>query len=325
MATPFDPFTLTSLTASINAIPYTPQRLGQLGLFREQGTQFTTAQIELLNGSLNIISTAPRGGSGQTVLANKRKKVTLEIPHIPTVGGIDADELQNVRMFGTEAQPDQPSMAMQRLTLQLRSALELTIEAHRVGALKGVVLDADGSPLLDLFSAFGVTQQTVGMALTTASTKVRTKVGDALMMMEDALGGTAFGGVRVLCGSVFFAELASHANVEKFYLNSPAAQSLAGNPLQAFEFGGATFERYRGVAGCRIEDDDAYMVPLGVAGLFETRFAPANYTETVNTLGLPMYAKAEPRDFGKGWDIEAQTNPLNICTRPNAVIKLTKV
>ena len=259
------------------------------------------------------------------MLANKRKKVTIEIPHIPTVGGIDADELQNVRMFGTESQADQPSMAMQRLMLQLRSALELTIEAHRVGALKGVVLDADGSPLFDLFSAFGVTQQTVGMALTTASTKVRTKVGDALMMMEDALGGTAFGGVRVLCGSVFFAELASHANVEKFYLNSPAAQSLAGNPLQAFEFGGATFERYRGVAGCRIEDDDAYMVPLGVAGLFETRFAPANYTETVNTLGLPMYAKAAPRDFGKGWDIEAQTNPLNICTRPNAVIKLTKV
>lgn len=58
---------------------------------------------------------------------------------------------------------------------------------------------------------------------------------------------------------------------------------------------------------------------------FITRYAPANYTETVNTMGLPMYAKAEPRKFNKGFDIEAQTNPLNLCTRPGAIVKLTKV
>jgi hypothetical protein len=27
--------------------------------------------------------------------------------------------------------------------------------------------------------------------------------------------------------------------------------------------------------------------------------------------------------FGKGVDLEAQSNPLNLCTRPRAVIKLT--
>ena len=35
-------------------------------------------------------------------------------------------------------------------------------------------------------------------------------------------------------------------------------------------------------------------------GLFVTRFGPANYVETVNTLGLPYYAKSEPLEMGKG-------------------------
>jgi hypothetical protein len=46
--------------------------------------------------------------------------------------------------------------------------------------------------------------------------------------------------------------------------------------------------------------------------------------ETVNTIGLPYYAKSKVLDFDKGFQLEAQSNALNICTRPRAIIKLTK-
>jgi len=45
--------------------------------------------------------------------------------------------------------------------------------------------------------------------------------------------------------------------------------------------------------------------------------------ETVNTMGLPLYAKSEPLPLGKGYRLEAQSNPLNLVTRPAAMIKLT--
>jgi len=69
-------------------------------------------------------------------------------------------------------------------------------------------------------------------------------------------------------------------------------------------------------AGC------AYLTPEGVPDLFVTHFAPADYVETVNTEGLPLYAKAELLDFDRGVSIESQSNPISICSRPRTVIKL---
>ena len=86
---------------------------------------------------------------------------------------------------------------------------------------------------------------------------------------------------------------------------------------------GITYERYRGTSAVKITDDCAYAVPEGVPGLFLTRFAPANYRETVNTIGIPYYAKGEPMKFDTGFELQAQSNPLNICTRPASIIKLT--
>ena len=325
MATGYEKaFSLTTLTAVINNLPYRPMRLGQLGWFEEQGIAQTTAKIEQLNGTISLVNTAPRGGPGQVILHDKRKELTFGVPHVPAWAGLDADELQNVRAFGSENQPDSVMAARDRLLTKLRQSLELTIEAHRIGALMGLILDADGSTLQNLFTAFGVNQQTQNMALGTESTKVKNKVSDAIVKLETELGGSTYSGLRALCGINFFNSLVNHPNVEKYWLNTPTAPSMVnGSPLQAVEFAGVVWERNRGVTGCAIGDNDAYLVPEGVPGLFITRYAPANYVETVNTLGLPLYAKAKERDLGKGYDIEAQTNPLNLCTRPSAIIKLT--
>jgi hypothetical protein len=72
-----------------------------------------------------------------------------------------------------------------------------------------------------------------------------------------------------------------------------------------------------------IGTNDAYVVPRGVPGLLLGRFGPANYWQTVNTVGLPLYAKGIPMPNDKGWDIEMQSNPIHLLTRPRAVIKVT--
>ena len=53
-----------------------------------------------------------------------------------------------------------------------------------------------------------------------------------------------------------------------------------------------------------------------------TVYAPADYIETVNTIGLPRYAKqATDQEFGRWVKLHTQSNPLPICTRPKTLIK----
>jgi len=88
--------------------------------------------------------------------------------------------------------------------------------------------------------------------------------------------------------------------------------------------GGIFFENYRGKIGSTnfISDTEAQIFPVGAPSLFQTINAPADYIETVNTVGLPFYAKQERMAFDRGISINTQSNPLNVCTRPRTLIKL---
>jgi hypothetical protein len=178
--------------------------------------------------------------------------------------------------------------------------------------------------VLSLFTEFGVTQQSVAMALGTATTKVRIKVQQIIDAIESVLDGLAYTGITVYCGASFWKAFIEHDALKQTVLNWNAAADLRNDPRNPISFGGATWMRYRGTSAVKIADTEAYAIPSGVADLFITRFAPANYLETVNTIGAPYYAKAEPLEMQKGIALEAQSNPLNLCTRPAAVIKLTE-
>lgn len=315
-------FNLTSLTAAINNLPYQPSLLASLGIFEEGGTTTLDAWVEEQNGILELLEVQPRNAAGKGVGGEKRKGYPFRIPHIPSQATIMADEVQGIRAFGTESALETiQSRRDQRLAIMRRS-MDYTIESHRLMAIKGGYMNANNE-IASLFDSFGVTQQTHAMALGTDSTKVRTKISEFKRKIEDALGGLPFTGVRVLCGSGFYDKLIEHPDVVQRYIYSQDAAAIRNDPTENFMFGGVTFTRYRGTNAVQIADLEAYAVPVGVAGLFLTRFAPANYMETVNTQGIPYYAKSLPMEFDKGLKMEAQSNPLNICTRPAAVIKLT--
>jgi hypothetical protein len=54
-------------------------------------------------------------------------------------------------------------------------------------------------------------------------------------------------------------------------------------------------------------------------------FSPADFVETVNTRGLPRYAKVAPDSrFQRHVDTHVQSNPLPYCTRPEVLIRGTR-
>jgi hypothetical protein len=75
------------------------------------------------------------------------------VPHLERETKIYADEVQNVRMFGSENQPEAIQAIVDERLTDLRAMHEVTLEYHRIGAIKGQILDADGSVIYDLFTS----------------------------------------------------------------------------------------------------------------------------------------------------------------------------
>lgn len=318
-----DAFSLSSLTAAIRNIPYLPSRISQMGIFSEAGITTTVVTIEQSNDVLSLVPVSQRGAPATAMDHESRSVRPFTVPHLKKEDKLLADEILGIRAFGSETEVESVAGVVGQRLVPMRNSISYTIESHRLSAIKGVYIDAAGSQI-SLFTAFGVTQQTISFALAETTTIIRQKVLDLLAMIEDALGGLSFSGVRVLCGKNFWSALIEHKSVKESYLNTLAAQSLRQDPRMEFEFGGVVFERYRGTSDVKIGDDEAYAVPEGVPDLFITRYAPADYMETVGTLGQNYYAKQWALEANRGVKMEAQSNPLNLCTRPRAVVKLTK-
>ena len=320
-----DAFSVVSLTKAIEDTPFVPGRVGQLGIFSEEGVSTTSISIEKVGSTVSLVPAASRGSSGRPMGNDKRQMIPFTATHLPQRASILADEVQNLRAFGSESEVETAQRLMNRKLAKMRRDLDTTIEYQRIGAIKGSILDSDGTTeLLNLHTAFGTSVTSHNLVLGTAGTLVRNKVIEARRKMEAALGGLTYSGARVLCSASFFDALVGHAKVEAAFDRYMNGEFLREDQRGGFYFAGVFWEEYRGQVGATkfIADGEAWMVPEGVPDLFVTNYAPADYMETVNTLGQAYYAKQEPKDFNKGIDVETQSNPIHICTRPAVPVKL---
>jgi hypothetical protein len=320
-----DFFSTETLTAAINKAPYVPGQLAALKLFEENGIATTRATVELKNNVLTLVPHIQRGGPAPVFRPGSREGVSFECAHLIQRSTLLADSIQDVREFGTNELKTLEGTLQTDHLAPMRSNLEATLEYHRIGAIKGLVMDASGGTLVDLFAEFGVTQQTLDVDLDTSTVNVQTKILAAKRLAETALGAIKPTGWRALCSPAFFDALIGHPSVEAFAAGWTAACMLRDDVRDSVNIGGVDFSEYRGsyLGTDFIAAGHAYLVPLGVPSLFITRFAPADYAEAVNTEGLPLYAKSHLLPFNRGAMLEAQSNPVNLCTQPRAVIKLT--
>jgi hypothetical protein len=327
-----DAFSFVSLTDSINKLPFVPGRLGALGLFTEAPVATTSIALEEQSGVLTLVNPTPRGGPGETRPKPLRRARVLKVPHYQLDDNILAEEVQNVREFGPQMQPRSVETYLSGRMEMFTAQLDATTEFQRVGAIKGLIVDRDGNTIYDLFSEFGVTAVApINFALNNPSTAVRKKCTQLVRTMSQTLGGVAFTEVYALCGDTFWDDLIEHPEVRDTYRYQEGVRLREGVAFSTLRYGGITFENYKGWVGGGTDAgdtqtpfiglNDAHFFPVGAPNLFKTYFSPADYIETVNTLGLPRYAKAIPSDNNKSVRLEMQTNPLSLCLRPRALIK----
>lgn len=332
-----DAFSVTSLTDAIADKRYRPGRIGQMDLFATTGVTTLTVAIERIGDMIQLVPPSPRGAPGDVRDEPKRSIEDLRIPHFQRDWSVMADEVQGVRAYGSETE----LLTVQRLVAQkMRSNIEdldLTDEYSRLGAIQGVVV-YKGGQTLDLYQKFGVAQPAeIDFDLDNANPAegaLRAKCVGVVRSVRAALGGVPFDYVWAPCGDRFFDDLLAHREVRETYKNWNEAQILresyvgknrSSNPT--FEFGGIIWENMGAVdldgdgSLIGIHTDKARFVPVGVPGLFRTYYAPADYIETVNTVGQRLYAKQYPHPNGKLIMGEVQTNALHIATRPGCLFR----
>ena len=319
-----DLFSVANLTAAVNKLPAIPGKVGAMGLFDEKGVTSTSVIIDEREGRLVLVPNTSRNDDPAPLEGRKRKRRTFETLHLPVSSSILPSQLQGIAAFGQESATAPVVTVVNDHLQELKNSIEATREFQRVGALRGQLLDADGSLLTNLFDEFNVKQKKVTVALSNPDTNVRKACLDAKRHAESKLGGVMVTGFRAFCGPDWFDAFSDHAKVKEAFAHYQAAQDrLGGDMRSGFTFGGIEYIEYDvTVSGQRfIPADIAQVFPVA-RGVFRLFNAPANYNETVNTLGQAFYSKAEPRKMGKGWDLEAQANPLAMCLFPEALVEL---
>jgi len=332
-----DAFSLVSLTNALRDIKPRPSRLSDLGLFSARSVNTTTISIERVGDILKLVSPSPRGAPGETRDMPKRNIRAVGIPHFQRDWAVYADEVQNIRAFGTESTMETVmGKVMERIQAETAD-FDLTTEYSRIGAIQGRVLYKDGTEL-DLFTLFDAAEPAeIAWDLTDSDPEdgiLRRKATAVIRAMRQTLGGVPFASVHAFCGDNFFDDLLQNPEVRETYKGWSEAQILrdsyvgpnrATNPI--FNFGGIVWENYGAIeasgdgALMGIHTDKVRFIPIGVDQLFQTYYAPADYTETVNTMGTRLYAKQMPMRNGKGIEGEVQMNELHLCTRPNALLR----
>lgn len=321
-----DAFSSMSLTASINTLPFVPGRIGQMGIFKPKGIRTTTAFMEEKGGTLKFIPNGRRGGPASLHNHGKRTARAVPMPHLVLEDEILADDVQNIRAFGSETELEAVAAVVNDHLEEMKLNHQSTLEWYRVQALHGKVLDSNASTeLVDLFDMFDVTEQTVDFNFGTDD--IREQITDVIRIVETELGGLGFERVHFICGNDWWDAFIGDSDVATAFARWEDGRALRDDfRFSGFSFAGATFENYRGSVGGQafVATGVARAFPLGTNGLFQELYAPADFMETVNTTGLPMYAKQMTLDFDRGIRLHTQSNPLPICYKPKTLVSITK-
>jgi hypothetical protein len=314
-------YSITSLTQSLLLQPVTPQALGQEAIFAEKGIATYSAMVEYKNGVFTIIPFGVRGTLGTNLSEPGRIVRSFPIPHIPVVSTIQAHEVIGVRKFGSDTEMETMPLKIDEHLANHAQAHEATWEFHRAAAMCGLIKDADGTTLNNVFTEFGLTEDVFTFNFSAGTeADLQLKCMEVKTAIGNAVGGTGIVAVSALIDDTFFTNMMKSAGVRAaFETDYDFRRTNIEAGADVFVWGGITWKRYRANIGTTNffgGTNVARFYPTGMPGLYNHYMAPANFAETVNTIGIKYYASQMRLPHDMGVQIHSQSNPLFICVRP---------
>lgn len=353
MASCLKPLSPIEVSNLVNDMPIMYGQITAMNMFRFKGAFTNTVAIDRTDYTPGIIPASPWCCDNKVTQGSPvRNMYPVTIPHTHIEDAMWACDISGVRAERTGLTVDYASVAEERakVMMRMRMNLDITMEYRLLSALKGQVMDADGTNvLLDIYNLFGATQQTVNIPLNTQGTDVLGAFREAMRVSR--IGARSFMplGWKVIAGKNFFDKLARHDDLKELWKRccEVQARTLADmNTPVNFSFNflpNLSVEEYVSTAannpktGAQMEflgDDEAIMFPMVAAGfeMYELLAAPPQTLNYVNTRAsqlIYMWEKllCERGDDGdaEGISMLAEANYLPIVKHPAAIIRLQAV
>jgi hypothetical protein len=322
------PFELSTLTGAVNRVPFQPGMITARGSFAPRPQATDTALFDYRDGQLRVVDPVAASAPGVRLSRDAEdRQVAFAVPTYKIEDTLLFASIQGRRAFGIDGPEVVEAKRDERLGIA-RQTIETTRELCRVAAMtRGQVLRQNGSVITDFYAAFGVSAPAV-VTFDPGSTgaQIRKAAAGYIRTLVKTLG-VAPPRVIALCGPEYFDRLVGAKEVRETYLNQQAANELReGQAWSSLNYGGILWIEYQGWlpnGDPVIPADKAYVVPEGLPGHLVEVQAPAPYGETINTLAIPVYAKAEPRKFNDGVEIQVIARFLPVNTRPEAIVPLS--
>lgn len=322
-------FTAVEMTDAVNKLPLTTMRFATM--FEEMGVRTTSVALEFAASRITLIPDSRRGSNPAYVGEGKREIKFLSCSHLAQADVLAPEDIQDVRAFGSTELTTAASIVNDKMST-LKRNVEMTREMHRLGAVKGIILDVDGqTELLNLFDAFQVRRKTAQIPFPATAEDAENPLLTAILNVkrkaEAAMGGNPYSHFEAIIGSNFYDCLTGNALVRPYFQDWLARKADFGDNdyrKRGFTYGSVTFyEASEVIGGLQlVEPDKGHLYPVG-PGIWKMYNAPADWMSTVNTIGLPWYAQMWPVPGDRGFNIEVQANPLALCVFPEALVELS--
>lgn len=348
-----DAFSATTLDQVAPNIPYMPSYLSTLGIFGGAASRpIRTKSVEIFteNGVIQMVPTTERGAPDPLPTRGTRDLRTLYTYRLSQRDRLYASEIQDIisMPLGSARQLRAMTEEIAERATVLRQNNEYTHENHRLGALQGKILDADGTSVVrNFWTEFGVAEPAeiffdfASIADGTLQEFIETNV---VRPMIRALGNRANAGTRInaLVGDSFWNKLIRHKDVVESYRLAAQANSALGNALLnnrlgqpdngrgtawgEFTWGGVTWINYMGTLNNEIAigAEKARFFPVGATDVFRVYWSPGERIIDVNTRGQNAYLiiSPDPRpNMGEYVDLFFRNYPLYACIFPQGLLR----
>lgn len=338
-----DAFSYTSLQRVVDNAPFVPQALGDMAIFEPKPIDTREVLIYEKDGGFALIPITEIGAPDTQQVRRQGRFRGVKTVRLSKKDTLYAGELQG---FANMALPEamQLRTAAQEVadrTAVLKGDMEATKEYHRLAALQGKLLDADGSVVFDYFDLFDVAEAPV---INTDFTSPDLGEDEAMMYFQEhiyvpistVLENRWMPSTRIgaLVGDDYWGKLMRNKAFREVWkleqqttaITRAANPAVAPNNWETVYFGGIWWTNYRGSTGGEIgiPSDEAKFFPIGAKDVFNVYWGPGETLQDANKKGRPEFLYVEPdkrQQLADHVEIVLRSYPLYACIFPQALLR----
>ena len=320
-------------TAAIEKVPFKPNLIGALGLFREQPVGSDAITFDVRANSLFVLEDHLRNTDGKNALNPDKYDIhTMAIPHYPVETTISRNRLAGVRGFGKDAEQAIEGEVAKELVKHGEIHDEHYEYLRAMMVCQGVIATTYYGNI-SAAAEFGVVRPT--KVIDFADTvRLEAQLRAAQQTAKKGLtnGGRVQGWV-ILAGSQWFDKFVGHADVREgfaFKGESPLRNELGtvANGYSVFRYGNVDvimyddqFTKKDGTVVTPLDPAKAVLLPRTVLG--SAFFGPVSKLSGVGSMGAKRFASSyrDPKD--RYVEMESEQNTLVILEQLAATVELT--